>query len=210
MILLCYTYPVMIVKGLTLLLLGGAALLLSGCSLSSPFGRAEAPLIIVSPAPPQNASLPTPESETASENISPSDVLGTVEEGTPSTRPPADEASPVEIATSTALLKVPTPTPTPTPPPEKPKLEIRASSIKLAEDGQKYLIEGQLYNRGKTSADLTNFKLVAHLYDRRGQLLTSSVGYPSRTRLSPQASTSFRLAADYVADVDTYKVQGGY
>lgn len=198
----------MMSKGLTSAFLLLFAVFLTGCSLSPLFGQAEAPLIVVSSAPENPPNTPTP----SPEEPLPNDALGTLEEGTPSSTDQAEAELPTEIATTTALLKVPTPTPTPppTPAPERPKLEIKSSSIKLSDDGQKYLIEGQLFNGGKSTVDLTNFKLVAHLYDRQEKVLASALGRPTPTNLYPQSSTTFKITVDYIAGVDTYKVQGGY
>lgn len=188
----------MMSKGLTIALLLIGALTLTGCSL---FGRVEPPLIIVSPAPENPQSSPT------AENTPPN---GAVEEGSPSAEMNTEEKLPAEITTTTDLMKVPTPTPTPTPTPKRPKLEIRNTTIKLTEDKKQYLIEGQIFNGGSEVADLTNFKIVARLYDTWSNLLTSATGRPATSRLDPQAFTNFRLTANYVAGVDTYKLQGGF
>ncbi len=176
----------------TLALLAVTAVTLSGCSLG-PAVDTSAPTINIVSQPPAS---PTP--STATLSASPL-VDYTAKIGTLSATP-----APVETATVT---------PTPTPVDNNVKggsLVITSSNIRGSSDGRKLIIDGELLNQGSEKADLTGFKIIAMIYDKKSKLLASGSSETVLKSLGPGGTTPFQITVDRVTGADTYRLQGGY
>jgi hypothetical protein len=93
---------------------------------------------------------------------------------------------------------------------EMNRLEIKSSQIRLSSDNKKMVIEGELLNNGTVTANLTNFKIIAVVYDKKGKILTSGSEETTIKSLEPKTTTPFQVLLDRVPGADNYRLQGGY
>lgn len=188
----------------TLTLLAVTAVTLSGCSLG-PAVDTSAPTINIVSQPPAS---PTPVAATlsASPLVDYTAKIGTLSATPAPTGPPTGGP--------TATLSVaPTVTPTPTPVDNNVKggtLAITSSNIRGSSDGRKLIIDGELLNQGSEKANLTGFKIIAMIYDKKSKLLASGSSETVLKSLEPGGTTPFQVTVDRVTGADTYRLQGGY
>lgn len=185
---------------ITSTLLAVVTVILSGCSLG-PAVDTSAPTINIISQPPVG---PTPDAN-------PEEAPGAA---TLSASPLVDYTARIgTLAATPAQVETATATPTPTPVDNNVKggpLAITSSNIRGSSDGRKLIIDGELLNQGTEKANLTGFKIIAAIYDKKGKLLASGSSETVLKSLEPGGTTPFQISVDRVTGADTYRLQGGY